>query len=133
MENQKTPIANTLRKGIHWIALAIVIYIFGYAGLYKIIGVPGMMENMAARGFGESWTLFIGLAEVLGVIGLIGGLFYRPLKIISLLFLWPFAIGAFTSHMSTHDPFSLYLNALLVCIMPAVILWSDDKFKLIIT
>ena len=132
MENKQSSATQKLKKGIHWTALALVIYIFGYAGLYKIIGVPGMMENMAARGFGKSWTLFIGLAEVLGVIGLIGGVFYRPLKIMSLLFLWPFAIGALTSHMSTHDPFSLYLNALLVCIMPAVILWTDEKFKLVI-
>lgn len=132
MDKQKTPLGNKLRKVIHWIALAVLTYIFGYAGLYKIFGVPGMMEGMAALGFGKIWTFFIGLAEVAGVAGVIIGLFYRPVKIISLLLLFPFAVGAFTVHMAFHDPFPIYLNSLLVCIMPLVILWTDEKFKLVL-
>lgn len=132
MDEQKVPIGDKLRKGIHWIALAVLIYIFGYAGLYKIFGVPGMMEGMAALGFGETWTFLIGLAEVTGVAGVIIGLFYRPVKIISLLLLFPFAVGAFTVHIAFQDPFPIYLNSLLVCITPLIILWTDEKFKLIL-
>lgn len=132
MQDKEPSVLQKLKKGIHWIALAIVIYIFGYAGLYKIIGVPDMMNGMADMGFGTTITFLIGLAETAGVIGLIVGLYYRPVKIISLLGLLPFAIGAFTVHMSYHHPFPVYLNSLLVCTMPLVILWTDEKFKLIL-
>jgi uncharacterized membrane protein YphA (DoxX/SURF4 family) len=73
--------------------------------------------------------VLIGPAETAGVAGVIIGLFYRPAKIISLLGLLAFAIGAFTVHMSHHHPFPVYLNSLLVCIMPLVILWTDEEFK----
>lgn len=132
MEKQQTSVYDKVKKGIHWIAIATVIYIFGYAGLWKIIGVPGMMEGMAEIGFGTTPTFLIGIAEVTGVIGVIAGLFYRPVKIISLLGLLPFAIGAFTVHMSYHHPFPVYLNSLLVCIMPLIILWTDEEFRIIV-
>ncbi len=130
MEKQDIPVIDKFKKVIHWIAIAVLVYIFGYAGLYKIIGVRSMLENMAAIGFGPTPTMLIGLAETAGVAGVIIGLFYRPAKIISLLSLLPFAIGAFTVHMSYHHPFPVYLNSLLVCIMPLVILWTDEEFKL---
>lgn len=132
MDQPNNILLDTIRKGIHWIALATLIYIFGYAGLYKIFEVPGMMEGMAEIGFGKTATLWIGLAETTGAIGVIAGLYYRPLKIISVLCLLPFGIGAFTVHLSYHHPFSVYLNSLLVCIMPIIILWTDEKFKLIL-
>lgn len=132
MDNQKSSVGNYIRKSIHWLALVVLIYIFGYAGLYKIIGVQSMMEGMAEIGFESTSTFLIGLAEVAGVLGLIAGLFYRPLKIIALLCLLPFAFGAFTVHMSYHHPFPIYLNSLLACIMPLIILWTDEKFKLIL-
>ncbi|MDR8394483.1 DoxX family protein [Aliifodinibius sp. S!AR15-10] len=130
MEKQEIPVIKNLKKGIHWIAIAVLVYIFGYAGVYKIIGVQSMMENMASIGFGPTPTMLIGLAETTGVAGVIIGLFYRPAKIISLLGLLPFAIGAFTVHMSYHHSFPVYLNSLLVCIMPLVILWADEEFTL---
>lgn len=132
MNDQNKLYIQQFKKGIHWIALAVLVYIFGYAGLYKLFGVPSMIEGMQRFGFGETRTLLIGLAEVTGVIGVIIGLFYRPIKIISLLYLLPFAIGAFTMHIAFQDPFSIYLNSLLVCITPLIILWTDEKFKLVL-
>lgn len=130
MDHPQKSISNYARKGIHWIALTVLIWIFGYAGLWKIFKVPDMIEGMAEMGFDLTITYLIGLAETAGVIGVIAGLFYRPLKIISVLCLLPFGIGAFTVHLSYHHPFSVYLNSLLVCIMPIIILWTDEKFKL---
>lgn len=63
MQDKEPSVLQKLRKVIHWIALAIVIYIFGYAGLYKIIGVPDMMNGMADMGFSTTITFLIGLAE----------------------------------------------------------------------
>lgn len=117
---------------IHWTALIIYISIFGYAGLQKIFNVPGMIEGMAELGFGQRWTFAIGLAEVLAVAGVIVGLFIHPVKIIMVLLLFPIAIGAFTMHMGYHHPLSAYWQALTVCILSIVILWTDDTFKIIL-
>lgn len=118
---------------LHWTSLMIYICIFGYAGLQKIFYSPGMVEGMAALGFGVKWTFIIGLAEVIGVTGIIVGLFVRPVKIISVLLLLPIAIGAFTIHIGHHHPLSIYWQALIICILSIVILWTDEKFKLVIS
>lgn len=127
----ETPVLQMARTAIHWIALTIFVYIFGYAGLYKIIGVESMMAGMEDIGFGKTATVLIGLTETAGVAGVLAGFYYHPAKILSVLCLWPFAIGALTVHLSYHHPFSVYLNALLVCIMPLIILRTDEKFNVI--
>lgn len=114
---------------IHWAAFIVFAYIFGYASLFKVLQLQGMMQGMASMGFGTTWTLAIGWAELIGFIGLLISLYYPPLRSISVLWLWPFAIGAFTMHMGYHHPFSVYLNSLLVCIMPVLLLWTDKHFK----
>jgi uncharacterized membrane protein YphA (DoxX/SURF4 family) len=118
---------------IHWISFAVLLFIFGYAGIYKIIKVPAMMKGMESIGFGETATLLIGWIETLGVIALIVGIFIPVIKPVAALWLWPFAIGALTTHFSHHHPFSEYLNAMLVCIMPLILLATDKHFKIIIT
>lgn len=114
---------------IHWLSLAIFTWIFGYAGLYKIFGESSMMKGMAEMGFGTTFTFLIGLAETAGVAGIFAGFYYRPLKLLSVICLIPFAFGALTVHLSYHHPFSVYLNSLLVSILPLVILWTDEKFS----
>ena len=122
-----------LKTILHWISFAVYCYIFGYAGLYKIIKVPGMMQGMESMGFGTDATVLIGWAETIGVLGLIAGIFVPVVKPLAVLWLWPFAIGALTTHFSYHHPFSEYLNALLVCIMPVILLITDRHFRVILT
>jgi uncharacterized membrane protein YphA (DoxX/SURF4 family) len=116
---------------LHWISFAVLIFIFGYAGIYKIIQLPGMMEGMKSMGFGTTATLIIGWAETLGVLGLITGIFIPVVKPVAVIWLWPFAIGALTAHFSYHHEFSDYLNALLVCIFSFLILNTDKHFKVV--
>jgi hypothetical protein len=113
---------------MHWVAFAAFTWIFGYAGLYKVLKVPAMMEGMASMGFHESWTLAIGWAEVIGVVGLLASMFYPPMRSLAVLWLLPFGIGAFTAHMSYHHVFPHYLNAMLVCVLPIILLWTDRHF-----
>jgi hypothetical protein len=113
---------------IHWVAFAAFTWIFGYAALYKVLKVPAMMEGMASMGFQETWTLVIGWGELLGVAGLLASLFYPPVRSIAVLWLLPFGIGAFTAHMSYHHVFPHYLNAMLACILPVILLWTDRHF-----
>lgn len=117
---------------IHWLSFAAYIYIFGYAALFKIIQLPEMMSGMESMGFGKNWTLVIGWAELFGVLGLLVGVFVPPVKNSAVLFLLPFAIGAFTVHMSYHHAFDSYRNSLIVCILPFILLYTDKKFKLVV-
>jgi uncharacterized membrane protein YphA (DoxX/SURF4 family) len=118
---------------LHWISFAVFAYIFGYAGIYKVIKVQNMMEGMASMGFGTTATLIIGYAETTGVIALVMGIFIPVVKPVAVLFLWPFAIGALTTHFSYHHDFAEYRNALLVTVLPLIILATDKHFRVSIT
>lgn len=91
-----------------------------------------MMEGMRSMGFGTTATLIIGWAETIGVAGLIAGIFIPVIKPVAVIFLWPFAIGALTTHFSYHHNFSEYMNALLVTVCPAILLATDKHFKIIL-
>lgn len=122
--------ATTFATVLHWSAFAVFTYIFGYAALYKILKVPGMMNGMMAMGFNEPWTIAIGVAETIGVLGLLAGIFFPALKNGAVLWLMPFAIGAFTAHMCYQHGFSHYCNSLLVCVLSVVMLLTDKRFSL---
>lgn len=91
-----------------------------------------MIEAMASIGFNETGTIFIGIAEVLGVLGILAGLFIPSIKNISVLWLMPFAIGALTVHMSYGHTISDYWESLTVCSLGVIILLSDKIFKIIL-
>lgn len=116
---------------IHWISVTVFSFIFGYAGIKKLYQEETMMMGMEELGFDVTWTLAIGFAEVLGTIGVLAGIFVHPVKIISVLLLMPFAIGAFTMHMSQQHLFSIYWQSLAVCVLSVVILWTDKEFELV--
>jgi len=115
---------------LHWTGFFVFAYIFGYAALYKVSQSPGMMQGMEAIGFGKTGTILIGWAEIIGVLGLLAGVFYPPVKPLAVLWLWPFAIGAFVVHLSYHHPFSEYRNALLVTVIPLLLLATDKHFSI---
>jgi uncharacterized membrane protein YphA (DoxX/SURF4 family) len=120
---------NGWRTAVHGISLAGFGYIFGYAGLFKVLGVRGMMEGMAQLGFGMAWTRVIGAAEVLGVLGIAVGLAHPPLKNLSVLLLLPLAVGAFAVHMSHHHGFADYKESLAACVLGVIALGSDRRFR----
>ena len=108
-------------------------YIFAYAGIYKIIKVSEMMSGMKSMGFDETATGIIGWAEMIGVAALITGIFIPKVKPIAVIWLWPFAIGALTTHFSYHHQFPEYLSALLVSVLPVVLLGTDKHFRVVIS
>lgn len=114
---------------VHNLSLLVFACIFGYAGLYKVTGHTGMMEGMAALGFGREATLLIGWAEVAGVLGLLAGWFLPGTRSAAVLWLLPFGIGAFAVHMAHHDGFADYKESLLVCILAPVVLLTDRYFR----
>jgi hypothetical protein len=122
-----------IKKVLHWLAFLIFLYIFGYAGLFKIMKIPEMMTGMQSMGFGETATLLIGWAEAIGVAGLITGIFYPRIKPLAVLWLWPFAIGALTTHFSYHHGINDYYQALLASMLPLIILATDRHFKVTVS
>lgn len=121
----------TIKTLIHWSAFAYYLYVFGYASLFKVFQKQTMMHNMQNLGFNKTWTILIGIGELIGVILLIIGIFKPPYKNLAVLILFTFAVGAFTSHMA-HNEYHHYYNSLLMCILSIVILATDKEFKIIL-
>lgn len=119
----------TIKTIIYWSSYTYYLYVFGYASLFKVFQKESMMISMQSLGFNKTWTLFIGFAELMGVILIVIGIFKPPLRNLGILFLLPFAIGAFTAHMA-HNEYFYYYNSLIVCILSIVMLFIDKNFKI---
>lgn len=118
-----------LTQIIHWSAYSYLVYVFGYASLFKVFQKKSMMDNMKNFGFEKIWTLFIGYGELIGVLGLLIGIYIHQAKNISILWLFPFAIGALMVHFAHHD-YKYFYTALFCCIACVVVLLTDSFFKL---
>lgn len=116
---------------IHWASYAYYLYVFGYASLFKVFQKKSMMQSMQSLGFNKTWTILIGIGELLGVVLLVIGLLKPQYKNVAVLLLFPFAVGAFTAHMA-HQEYHHFYNALLMCILSIVLLVTDPYFKIII-
>jgi len=114
---------------VHWLSYAYYLYVFGYASLFKVFQKTSMMQSMQSLGFNKTWTIFIGLGELIGVILLVIGLFKPQYKNLAILLLFPFAVGAFTAHMA-HQEYYHFYNSLLMCILSVILLATDKHFRI---
>jgi uncharacterized membrane protein YphA (DoxX/SURF4 family) len=119
----------TVKTVIHWAALAYYLYVFGYASLFKVFQKQSMMDSMQSFGFNATWTILIGIGELVGVLLIVLGIVKPQFKNAGILLLFPFAVGAFTTHMAYHE-YQHYYNSLLVCILTIVILATDKHFAI---
>jgi len=114
---------------IHWVGYAYYVYLFGYASLYKVFKKQSMITGMEAFGFNVTWTLVIGYGELLGVIGLITGIWIHEVKNASILWLFLFAIGALMVHFA-HGDYTDYFGALWGCVISVLLLVTDQHFRI---
>lgn len=121
----------TTKIAIHWLSYAYYLYVFGYASLFKVFQKKSMMQSMLSLGFTKTWTIAIGILELFGVILIVIGIFQPQYKNAGILFLFPFAIGAFTTHMA-HQEYSHYYNSLIVCVLTILLLATDKTFRIIL-
>ncbi|MNE75421.1 hypothetical protein D3C80_1715800 [compost metagenome] len=119
----------TIKTIIHWTAFAYYLYVFGYASLFKVFQKQSMMDNMQKLGFNKIWTITIGIGELIGVILIVIGIFAPPFKNAGILLLFPFAIGAFTTHMA-HNEYHHFYNSLIMCVLTIILLATDKYFKI---
>lgn len=117
-----------ITKIIHWSAYGYYLYLFAKASILKITQDNGMMEGMAALGFNKRWTLAIGYAELIGVVGLLAGLLIHESKNAAVLFLFPFSVGALMVHFA-HGDYNDYYDALFCTILSVVLLVTDEHFS----
>lgn len=90
-----------------------------------------MMEGMSAFGFNKAWTLLIGYLELLGVLGLLAGIIFSEIKNASVIFLFPFSVGALMVHFAHRDYHDFY-EAFIVTVLSVVLLATDKSFKIIL-
>ncbi len=114
---------------IHWSSLVYYVYVFGYASLFKVFQKSSMMQSMQSLGFTKTATILIGAGELLGVALILAGLFKRRLKTLGVIYLFPFAVGAFATHMA-HQEYSHFYNSLMMCVLTVVLLFTDKHFKI---
>ncbi|CAH0205141.1 DoxX family protein [Chryseobacterium sp. Bi04] len=120
-----------IKTVIYWAGYAYYLYVFGYASLYKVFQKTSMMQSMKSLGFNTPSTILIGVLELLGVVMLVVGLCKPQFRNIAALYLFPFAIGAFTAHMA-HNEYNHYYNSLLMCMISVVLLVLDKNFKIMV-
>lgn len=121
----------TIKTIIYWLSYAYYLYVFGYASLFKVFQKKSMMNSMQSLGFNQTWTILIGIGELIGVILIIIGIFKPQFRNVGILMLFPFAVGAFTAHMA-HQEYQHFYNALIMCILTLVMLILDKNFKILI-
>lgn len=116
---------------VHWLSYAYYVYVFGYASLFKVFQKESMMLSMKSLGFNTAWTIVIGILELIGVLLVVAGLWKPWLKNVGILFLAPFAVGAFTTHMA-HQEYHHYFDSLAMCVLTVVLLYTDKQFKILL-
>ena len=119
----------TITTVVHWAAFVYYFYVFGYASLFKVFQKPSMMQSMQSLGFNKTWTMIIGIGELMGVVMMLIGIWKPQLKNAGILWLFPFAVGAFTAHMA-HNEYHHYYNSLLMCILTVALLLTDKQFRI---
>lgn len=129
MESKTRSKTDILKLAVHWAFMPYYVYEFGYASLAKIFQYPHMIDSMASLGFNTVWTLVIGYAELIGWAMVLIGLFRPGIRVMGILFLLPFSIGAFTAHMA-HQEYEHFYPSLIMCISSVILLWSAKSFNL---
>ncbi|WP_333624408.1 DoxX family protein [Sphingobacterium siyangense] len=120
-----------IKSVAHWLSYAYYLYVFGYASLFKVFQKGSMMQSMQSLGFNKTWTVIIGIGELIGVVLLLMGLYNPQFKNGAVLVLFPFAVAAFTAHMA-HQEYHHFYNSLLMCILSILLLATDRTFKIIL-
>lgn len=92
------------------------------AGFLNVFFVGDARENQVHLRISVGLTRFIGWCQWASVVGLIGGLFWRPLAIAAAIGLLLLLIGAVLAHRRVNDPLKEMLLAIAVFVLTAFVL-----------
>jgi uncharacterized membrane protein len=93
--------------------LGLVSLQFAAAGGLKVIGFAPLYEQLAALHVGKTGGLLIGIAEVLGVIGL----WVKPTRRYALLGLLMLSVGAIAAHIGANQPIQESIPAIVATVI----------------
>ena len=113
----------------YWVCYVWYLYIIVPAAFLKVIQGSAMMQSMQSLGFNKYWALAIGIVEAVGVAIVIAGLHKARFRTLGILFLFPFAIGAFTTHMA-HQEYHHYYNSMIMCFLSFILLYLDKRISI---
>lgn len=115
-----------MKKYILYISIGLIAFIYGSAGAMKTFAAPEMVAHLDELHFHTPWRLFIGITELLGVVGLL----WPRTRGWALLCLWPYAIGGLALHISFSDPVSRIVSAVAAAILVPIALSVGGYLKL---
>jgi hypothetical protein len=92
------------------------------AGFLNVFFVGDARENQVHLRISVALTRFIGCCQWAAVVGLIGGLFWRPLGIAAAIGLLLLLVGALLAHRRVGDPIKEMLLAIVCFIASALVL-----------
>jgi DoxX-like family len=108
---------------IVFIVVSIGLAIFlAVAGFLNVFFVGDARENQAHLRISVGLTRFIGWCQWAAVVGLIAGLFWRPLAIAAAIGLLFLLIGAVIAHRRVGDPLKEMLLAIGIFVLSAFVL-----------
>lgn len=99
--------------------LMVVGFAYAGAGLLKVAGDAQMVQRLSELGFGDSWRVFIGTTELLGVAGLV----WSRTRLAALICLWPYAIGGVALHIGHHHGIDRLLPAVIAAVGVPLAAW----------
>ncbi|MFC7529336.1 DoxX family protein [Actinoplanes sp. GCM10030250] len=84
---------------------------------------PKITETLKAVGVRDSWFLPLGLVKIAGALGLLAGIFYRPLGIAAAVGVVLYFVGAVIMHLRAGDKKGVGAPAaiMLVAVAPLVL------------
>jgi hypothetical protein len=85
--------------------------LLAYTGAMKVIHTATAADNAAHLGIGPRQSQLIGAAELVAVAGLLIGLAFRPLLVITAAAVIALMIGAIAYHLRAKDPLTATLPA----------------------
>lgn len=103
---QKQILSNVALFGL----LVVIGVLYAGAGAMKVSGDAQMIQRLSELGYGDTWRLFIGITELVGV----AGLAWSRTRLSALICLWPYAIGGLALHIGHHHGIDRLLPAVIV-------------------
>jgi putative oxidoreductase len=107
--------------------LGLVTLQFSLAGGLKVIGFDPLYQQLAALHVGRTGGFLIGLAEVIGAVGI----WIRPMRRLALLGLQMLAVGAIAVHVGAGQPITESVPAMVAtaALVTLVLLTEPGRFR----
>jgi uncharacterized membrane protein YphA (DoxX/SURF4 family) len=101
----------------YWTLTALLIAVFAVSGVAKILNLGWSQRNAEHLGITTTMSRSIGILEAVAVVGLVAGLFYKPLSIATAAGVVGLMIGAVGYHLRAKDGFGKVVPAVATTAM----------------